>query len=517
MSKCKLKLTSVFLTIVLVLTLFPAYNSFAATIDHGTCGNNVNWSLSDTGVLTISGSGNMTAWDNFTYVPWGEYRERIKSVVFSGSVTSISKGSFYGCKNLTSVNLPESLTYIGGSAFCQCESLTGIVIPNNVTLIDGSSAFEGCSSLKSITISSKLTRIPSYFVYGCTNLTSITIPNNVTSIGNRAFYNCSNLRSITLPAGLTGIGESAFTNCDSLTDIYFGGTRDKFIGFQGYSSINKSVNIHYGTTTPALSITSQPKNYSGAAGSKAIFSITAKGTGLTYQWQYYSGGKWNNFGSNSSQVSLTVSNAHNGMQYRCIVKDSYGKSVTSNVATITITGSQSLQITTQPKNYSGAVGGKATFSVVAQGTGLSYQWQYYSGGTWINFGSNKPTASITVSNSHNGMQYRCIVKDSSGRSVTSSVATIKITSTQTLAITSHPKDYTGSVGSRVTFSVVAQGSGLSYQWQYYSGGTWINFGTNKSTASLTVSRSHNGVKYRCIVKDSSGKSVTSNVATIRIT
>ena len=206
MSKCKLKLTSVFLTIVLVLTLFPAYNSFAATIDHGTCGNNVNWSLSDTGVLTISGSGNMTAWDNFTYVPWGEYRERIKSVVFSGSVTSISKGSFYGCKNLTSVNLPESLTYIGGSAFCQCESLTGIVIPNNVTLIDGSSAFEGCSSLKSITISSKLTRIPSYFVYGCTNLTSITIPNNVTSIGNRAFYNCSNLRSITLPAGLTGIG-----------------------------------------------------------------------------------------------------------------------------------------------------------------------------------------------------------------------------------------------------------------------------------------------------------------------
>ena len=113
------------------------------------------------------------------------------------------------------------------------------------------------------------------------------------------------------------------------------------------------------------------------------------------------------------------------------------------------------------------------------------------------------------------MKYRCIVKDSTGKTVTSNVATIHITN-MPLSITTQPKNYTGSVGSRAMFTVAAQGNGLSYQWQYYSGGTWKNFGSNKSTVSLTVSNSHNGVKYRCIVKDSSGKSVTSNTATIKV-
>ena len=263
-----------------------------------------------------------------------------------------------------------------------------------------------------------------------------------------------------------------------------------------------------------FSIITQPKNYAGPAGSKATFSVIAQGTGLSYQWQYYSGGKWTNFGRNKSNVSLTVSNSHNGMKYRCVVKDSSGKTVTSNVANISIT--KTLSIITQPKNYSGPAGSKATFSITAQGTGLSYQWQYYSGGTWKNFGSNKPTVSLTVSNTHNGMKYRCVVKDSAGKSVTSNTATIKVVTTQTLSIITQPKNYTGSVGSRATFSVTAQGTGLSYQWQYYSGGVWKNFGSNKSTVSLTVSNSHNGMTYRCIVKDSSGKTVTSNTATINI-
>ena len=267
-------------------------------------------------------------------------------------------------------------------------------------------------------------------------------------------------------------------------------------------------------TNPLLSITTQPKDYSGKIGSTATFTIVAQGTGLTYQWQYYSGGKWINFGSNKPAASITVSNSHNGMKYRCVVKDSSGKSVTSNSATVHITNPL-LSITSNPKDYSGKIGSTATFTVAAQGTGLSYQWQYYSGGAWKNFGSNRPTASITVSNSHNGMKYRCIVKDSSGKSVTSNAATIHITN-PLLSITTQPKNYTGAVGSRATFSVVAQGTGLTYQWQYYSGGTWKNFGSNDSTVSLKVSSVHNGMKYRCIVKDSSGKSVTSTVVTIKV-
>ena len=43
-------------------------------------------------------------------------------------------------------------------------------------------------------------------------------------------------------------------------------------------------------------------------------------------------------------------------------------------------------ITTQPSDYTGYVGEKATFSVTAQGIGLTYQWQCYSNGAWINSG-----------------------------------------------------------------------------------------------------------------------------------
>ena len=57
----------------------------------------------------------------------------------------------------------------------------------------GSSAFSGCSSLKSITLSSTLTSIGDYAFYGCYSLTSITLPNSVTSIDDFAFHYCSSL------------------------------------------------------------------------------------------------------------------------------------------------------------------------------------------------------------------------------------------------------------------------------------------------------------------------------------
>ncbi|MBQ2239705.1 MAG: leucine-rich repeat domain-containing protein, partial [Alistipes sp.] len=54
---------------------------------------------------------------------------------------------------------------------------------------------------------------------GCSSLTSITIPESVTIIGHGAFYGCSSLTSITIGNGVTSIGEWAFEDCSSLTSI----------------------------------------------------------------------------------------------------------------------------------------------------------------------------------------------------------------------------------------------------------------------------------------------------------
>ncbi len=115
--------------------------------------------------------------------------------------------------------------------------------------------------------------------------------------------------------------------------------------------------------------------------------------------------------------------------------------MTSEVATLTVgtatsseTVTESLAITAQPVSYTGAVGTTATFTVTATGTGLSYQWQFSSNGTkWYScassaFGDCVTTATleIPIISGRNGYQYRCVITDAAGNTVTSEVATLTV-------------------------------------------------------------------------------------------
>jgi hypothetical protein len=189
----------------------------------GNCGATATWSLNSTGVLTISGSGDMANYE-YNSQPWNSYKDNITSVVIESGVTSIGKWAFQDCTGLMSVTIPASVTSIGQNAFRDCTGLTSVTIPASVTSI-GQSAFALCIGLASITFASgsHLTTIGVSAFISCTNLTSIEIPASVTSIGNNAFTACSGLTSITFASGskLTTIGESAFNGCSNtnLTSI----------------------------------------------------------------------------------------------------------------------------------------------------------------------------------------------------------------------------------------------------------------------------------------------------------
>ncbi len=122
---------------------------------------------------------------------------------------------FVGCKGSV---IPNSVTCIGRCAFEGCTSLTSVTIPNSVTSIEYD-AFKGCSGLKSVTIGNSVTNIDWGVFAGCSSLTSVTIPNSVTSIGSDAFSGCSGLKSVTLGNSVTSIGYGAFSDCSSLTSI----------------------------------------------------------------------------------------------------------------------------------------------------------------------------------------------------------------------------------------------------------------------------------------------------------
>ena len=152
-------------------------------------------------------------------------------VVIPDSVTSIRYWAFEGCTSLTSVTIPKSVTSIGDSAFRGCDSLTSITVDNNnqnYKSIDGNLYSKDGKTLiqyaigktaKEFTIPETITSIGSSAFSCCDSLTSIEIPDSVTSIGDSAFFNCTSLTSVTIPNSVTSISSSTFSCCDSLASI----------------------------------------------------------------------------------------------------------------------------------------------------------------------------------------------------------------------------------------------------------------------------------------------------------
>ena len=206
-------------TLLVLICIILLCTGAGAETKSGRCGTNLIWELTDSGVLTIQGDGDIYEYsinENFiTTAPWGN---AVKQVIVKEGVTSIGDYAFAFCKNMDIISIPESVKCIGDGAFLGCSSLTRITIPNNVISI-GNAAFRVCNSLKSITIPEGVSSIESYTFYGCNNLMSITIPASVISIGDHAFEFCNSLRTIILPDNLTYIGTQAFGFCTGLLKI----------------------------------------------------------------------------------------------------------------------------------------------------------------------------------------------------------------------------------------------------------------------------------------------------------
>ena len=254
------------------------------------------------------------------------------------------------------------------------------------------------------------------------------------------------------------------------------------------------------TVNTAPVITGQPASLIQCTGTNATFTVTATGTGLTYQWRKNS---VNIAGATNASLTLNNITAADAASYDVVITGTCGNA-TSNTATLVVNTAPA--ITTQPVSLVQCAGTNATFTVVATGTGLTYQWQKNT----VNI-AGATNASYTINNitAADAASYRVVITGTCGN-LTSGAATLTVNTPP--AITGQPASLILCSGSNATFTVTATGTGLTYQWR--KNGVNIAGATN---AGLTLNNitAADAANYDVVITGTCGNS-TSNIASLTV-
>ncbi len=239
---------------------------------NGTAGD-LSWSLTNAGILTVSGNGVIPDYspNDSVLPPWNGYS--VSTVILEKGVTGIGDYAFYqsgalsiyipdgitkigqnafGGSALLSATIPGTVESVGANAFHDCANLTSVTVSEGVKTI-GDNAFRGCTKLAYIDFPASITSVGAgafmscseitrvRFIPGtgtvtfgadpfaqCWKLTSVTLPQTADRISAGMFQSCSSLPALYIPASVKEIGENPFTSCKALQYIYFGGSETEW-------------------------------------------------------------------------------------------------------------------------------------------------------------------------------------------------------------------------------------------------------------------------------------------------
>lgn len=201
----------------------------------GKCGPSAYWSFdSNTGTLTISGSGAMDDYGNFLQVPWKDYRLSLRTVVIKEGITHIGANAFTGTTLRGDLTLPDSLLSVGDEAFYGQNGLTGkLTLGKNLQKI-GKCAFALCCFSDDLIIPDSVTEIDDYaFSMEMTigpQRGTLTLGNNLRVIGREAFSGCLYTGSLVIPDSVVEIRDDAFSGCSALNGTLTLGKNIKTLG-----------------------------------------------------------------------------------------------------------------------------------------------------------------------------------------------------------------------------------------------------------------------------------------------
>lgn len=213
---------SLLLTLLALLFVFPAVISAE---ESGKGGENITWTLSDTGVLTFTGSGTLSS------SVGSKLKPNIRIINIENGITAVDSSSFgtssdyYG---LSSIVIPESVKSFTGSF----EAPVGRTVINDIftwcridferdvsnPIVISKNLYIGNEPVNDLVIPDNVTVIKQYAFRYCESLKSVVIPENVNKIGYVAFERCKFLSEVTFLGDVESIYYNAFNNCsDSLT------------------------------------------------------------------------------------------------------------------------------------------------------------------------------------------------------------------------------------------------------------------------------------------------------------
>jgi hypothetical protein len=182
--------------------------------------------------------------------------------------------------------------------------------------------------------------------------------------------------------------------------------------------------------------------------------LTTSDLALTYQWRK---DDEDIPGASAPEYTIYSMSSADVGDYEVALANQCGEAV-SDIATLTL--GQGVTITQDPNSHGVCVGGSVTFTVVAEGLDLTYQWR--KDGEDIT-GATDTAYTIEEATLDDAGDYDVVVTNPCA-TVESAAATL-IVADEGPTITEQPTEQQACEGDEITFTVVAEGIGLQYQWR----------------------------------------------------
>lgn len=239
----------------------------------------------------------------------------LTTINLSTGLTKLKQNMFTNCTALTEITIPGTISALPNATFKACTGLTKITFESSETPIEaaanafvdgGNSAlkevvihrpinvekvaamadkpFRGITSIETVVLDGGVTEIPASYFEGCSSLKNVTLGENVATIGTNVFAGTA-VETVTLPEAVTSVSSGLFASTPALNTVVLGSGVTSIDALAFSNSAIRNINLPEGLKT----IGDQAFSGSGLAGELVLPSTVtrigaqafAKSTGLT--------------------------------------------------------------------------------------------------------------------------------------------------------------------------------------------------------------------------------------------